>query len=92
MAARVNAGEFAGPYLYDESQEVARSFGAAVTPDVYVINADGVLVYHGAPDEDQDEPKLNAHWIRAALDDVLAGRPVGLTSTKPVGCTIKWSI
>jgi peroxiredoxin len=91
MAARVAAGEFAGPYLFDESQEVARSFGATVTPDVYVINGDGVLVYHGAPDENQDEPQLNAQWIRAALDDVLAGRPVKLASTKPTGCTIKWS-
>ena len=91
MTARVVAGEFAGPYLYDESQEVARAFGAAVTPDVYVISADGDLVYHGAPDEDHDEPKLEAQWVRAALDDLLAGRPIELASTKPVGCTIKWS-
>jgi hypothetical protein len=91
MADRVAAGEFAGPYLHDESQEVARSYGAAVTPDVFVISGDGDLVYHGAPDEDHDQPKLDAEWVRAALDDVLGGRPVELASTKPVGCTIKWS-
>ena len=91
MAARVAAGEFAGPYLHDESQDVARAFGASVTPDVYVISADGDLVYHGAPDENHDEPKLDAQWLRAALDDVIAGRALELASTKPVGCTIKWS-
>jgi peroxiredoxin len=91
MSARVAAGEFAGPYLHDEAQDVARAYGALVTPDVFVISGGGELVYRGAPDEDHDNPKLNAQWVRDALDDLLAGRPVELASTKPVGCTIKWS-
>jgi peroxiredoxin len=91
MTDRVVAGEFAGPYLHDETQEVAREFGAAVTPDVFVIRADGTLAYRGAPDADHDQPSLNAQWVRDALDDVLGGRPVSLEATKPVGCTIKWS-
>ena len=90
MAARVNAGEFAGPYLHDPSQEVARAWGATVTPDVYVLDAHGQLVYHGAPDADYHDESLAAQWLREALDDVLAQRPVARTQTRPVGCTIKW--
>lgn len=89
MRARVEAGEFAGPYLVDATQEVAQAWGATVTPDVFVTDATGV-VYRGAPDGDYNDPSLNAEWLRAALDDVLAGRPVKQPGTKPVGCTIKW--
>ena len=89
MRARVEAGEFAGPYLFDETQEVARAWGAKTTPDVFVTDASGV-VYRGAPDADHGDPSLNAEWLRAALDDVLAGRPVANPETKPVGCSVKW--
>jgi peroxiredoxin len=89
MQARVDAGEFAGPYLHDATQEVARAWGAKTTPDVFVTDASGV-VYRGAPDADHGDPSLNAQWLRAALDDVLAGRPVANPETKPVGCSIKW--
>src|ERR1700728_4596173 len=76
MATRVNAGEFAGPYLHDSTQEVARAWGAAVTPDVYLLDAHGQLVYHGAPDADHHDESLAADWLREALDAVLAQRPV----------------
>ena len=89
MKARVDAGEFATPYLHDESQEVARAWDAKTTPDVFVTDGSGV-VYRGAPDADHGDPSLNAQWLRAALDDVLAGRPVANPETKPVGCSIKW--
>jgi peroxiredoxin len=89
MKARVDAGEFAGPYLHDEAQEVARAWGAQKTPDVFVTDANGI-VYRGAPDADHGDPSLNAEWLRAALDDVLAGRPVANPETKPVGCSVKW--
>jgi peroxiredoxin len=90
MAARVRAGEFAGPYLYDETQEVARAWGARVTPDVFVLDADLRLAYRGAPDADHRNESLKAGWLRAALDSVLAGRPVAEPVTEPVGCSIKW--
>jgi AhpC/TSA family len=90
MAARVSAGEFAGPYLHDDTQEVAHAWGAAVTPDVYVLDRAGQLSYHGAPDADYGEESLAAGWLRDALEDVLAERPVVLAETKPVGCSIKW--
>ena len=89
MKARVDNGEFAGPYLVDESQEVARAYDAKTTPDVFVL-VNGEVVYRGAPDGDPRDPAHNAEWLRAALDDVLAGRPVSQPRTTPVGCSIKW--
>ena len=90
MAARVSAGEFAGPYLRDDTQEVARAWGAAVPPDVYVLDGAGRLAYHGAPDAAYGDESLAAGWLRDALEDVLAQRPVVRAETKPVGCSIKW--
>ena len=90
MAERVDAGEFAGPYLHDATQEVARAWDAAVTPDVYVLDAEGRLAYHGAPDADHGEESLAAVWLRDALDSVLAKQPVARAETQPRGCSIKW--
>ena len=90
MKARVDEGNFAAPYLHDESQSVARGWGARTTPDVFVVRPDGVLAYRGAPDADHGDPQLRAQWLRSALDDVLAGDPVSNPETEPVGCSIKW--
>ncbi len=90
MAARVGRGEFAGPYLRDETQDVAQAFGATVTPDVFVLDRQGRLAYHGAPDADHRDEGLEAQWLRGALDDVIHDRPVARAQTRPVGCTIKW--
>jgi peroxiredoxin len=90
MGARVRAGEFSGPYLHDATQDVARAWEAGVTPEVYVIGADGRLAYRGAPDADHGDESLAAGWLRQALDDVLAGRPVNQPETRAVGCSIKW--
>jgi peroxiredoxin len=90
MTARVGAGEFAGPYLHDATQEVARAWGAAVTPDVYVLDGEGRLAYHGAPDGDHGDESLAAVWLRDALDSVLAKQPVARAETQPRGCSIKW--
>jgi peroxiredoxin len=90
MTARVREGAFAGPYLHDATQDVARAWGAAVTPDVFVLDGEGRLVYHGAPDDDYGDESLAARWLRDALDDALAKRTVARAETKPVGCSIKW--
>jgi peroxiredoxin len=93
MRARVQAGEFDGvPYLRDESQEVAKAYDAKTTPDVFVLDAENVLRYRGAPDADYDDPAQNATYIRAALDAILEGREPDLTETEPVGCSIKWRV
>ena len=89
-ARRVAAGDFAGPYLRDEPQDVTRAWGAEKTPDVFVVDRAGVLVYRGAPDADHDDESQRASYLRQALDDVLAGRPVALAETPPRGCGVKW--
>ena len=91
MRERVAAdGGWPMPYLYDESQEVARDYDAKTTPDCFVIDADGRIAYRGAPDADHQDPALNAAWLRDALDAVLAGEEPAQAETKPVGCSIKW--
>jgi peroxiredoxin len=91
MRARVERGEFDGVrYLRDESQEVARAYDARTTPDVFVLDSDGILRYRGAPDADHDDPSQNAAWLRGALDAVLDGRAPDPAETTPVGCSIKW--
>jgi hypothetical protein len=77
-------------YLFDESLEVARAFDAKTTPDVYVLDAQLVVRYRGAPDGEWDVEAAQAGWLRDALDAVLAGREVPRPQTNSVGCPIKW--
>jgi thiol-disulfide isomerase/thioredoxin len=91
MKKRVQAdGGWPHPYLRDESQEVARAFGAQTTPDVFVLDAEGVLRYRGAPDADHRDESQGAAWLREALDAVLAGEQPSRPETEPVGCSVKW--
>lgn len=90
MQKRVREEQWPLPYLHDESQDVARAFGAKVTPDVFVLDAEGKLRYRGAPDSDYSDPSHNASWLRDALDAVLAGREPDTRETDPVGCSVKW--
>ncbi len=91
MRERVEAdGGWPHPYLRDESQEVARAYAARTTPDVFVLDADRVLRYRGAPDADHSDESLDARWLRDALDAVRAGDPPAPAETEPVGCSVKW--
>ena len=78
------------PYLRDETQEVARGYGAKTTPDVFVLDAGGRLRYRGAPDADHQDEAQNAVWLREALDALLAGEEPARPETDPVGCSVKW--
>lgn len=91
-AMREQAGTDGGPELYlrDEAQDVARRFGAEVTPDVFVVDADMRIRYRGAPDENHEDPAANGLWLREALDDVLSGVELRRPRTEPVGCAITW--
>jgi peroxiredoxin len=90
MRARVDAGEFATPYLRDEAQSAARAFGARKTPDVFVFDADMRLAYRGAPDRDYQDEAQDAAWLRGALAAVLSGKSPEPGETDPVGCGLKW--
>jgi peroxiredoxin len=80
------------PYLHDESQEVARAYRAACTPDFYVFDKDQKLVYRGQMDGSRpgNATPVTGKDLRAALDAVLAGRPVPGDQWPSMGCNIKW--
>ena len=91
MRERVqSAGGWPAPYLRDESQEVARGYGAEATPDVFILDVDLRLRYRGAPDADHKDPGQDAAWLRGALDAVLEGRDPEPALTDPIGCSVKW--
>jgi peroxiredoxin len=91
MKERARAKGFNFPYLYDESQAVARAYGAQRTPEVFVFDKSGSLHYHGTIDDNYENPNaVQQHYLRDALDAVLAGQSPATTETQPVGCTIKW--
>jgi peroxiredoxin len=83
-------GPWPAPYLRDETQATARAYGAKTTPDVFVLDADHVVRYRGAPDADHQDPAQGAAWLRAALDAVLSGAGPEVAETEPVGCSVKW--
>jgi peroxiredoxin len=90
MKARLTEHPWPMPYLRDESQAVARAYGALTTPDVYIFDADGLLAYRGAPDADYDDESQNAAWLREALDALLVGGRPEPAETESVGCSVKW--
>ena len=92
LRQRQESGAFAGELLRDAGQGVARSFGATATPEVFVLDATGVIRYHGAPDADYADPSRNAGWVRESLDAVLDGRAVERAGTPPAGCSLKWRV
>lgn len=91
MKARAREKGFNFPYLYDETQEVARAYGAERTPEVFVFDRERVLRYHGAIDDNYADPaQVHAHYLRDALNAVLAAQQPPAQETAPVGCTVKW--
>lgn len=81
---------FTFPYAVDATSEVAVAFGASKTPEVYLFDKDGKLVYHGAVDDNRDAPKVTQTYLKNALTAVAAGKPVATGETKAVGCGIKF--
>jgi len=80
------------PYLYDESQDIGRAYGAACTPDFYIFDKDLKCVYRGQMDDSRpsNDIPVTGKDIRAALDAVLAGKPVNEEQKPGIGCNIKW--
>ncbi len=73
----------------DAGNVVADRFGAQVTPETFVIDRNGFILYHGSIDDSQNPANIKSQNLRLALDAVLAGRPVEKAQTKAFGCTIK---
>ena len=91
MKARAEAKQYPFPYLYDESQQIAKAFGAVCTPHIFVLNAERSLIYEGRIDDNwQDESSVKQHDLRDALEAALNNQPVPRPQTNPMGCSIKW--
>lgn len=75
--------------VYRDSGNVAELFNAQVTPETYVVNKAGVLRYHGAIDDSQNEARIKKQSLRAALNEVLTGKTVTVAETKAFGCSVK---
>ncbi len=88
--ARQNGYTF--PYLIDESQTAAKAYRAACTPDIFLFDKSRKLVYRGQFDDSRPGKDLpvTGKDLRAALDAVLAGKPVAANQTPSLGCNIKW--
>ena len=92
MKVRAAYRHFNFPYLYDgDTQTVARAFGPAATPHVFVFDESRRLRYDGRVDDSQREKLVKRHDARDAIDAVLAGRPVAVTHTPSIGCSTKWA-
>jgi len=80
------------PYLFDESQKVAKAYDAACTPDFYIFDKALRCVYRGQLDDSRpgNEIPVTGRDIRTALDEILAGKSVSLTQKPSLGCNIKW--
>jgi peroxiredoxin len=90
MQKRAKEKQFNFPYTYDETQSVARGYGAKVTPHIFLVNPEGVVIYRGAIDNNQDPKLADKAYLRAALNQALTGQKVATPTTKAFGCTIKW--
>jgi peroxiredoxin len=94
MKKRAAEMKYSFPYLFDETQQVAKDFGATRTPHVYVLknnNGKFTVEYIGAIDDNTDNPNaVTAKYVEGAIEALKSNQKPGITFTKAIGCTIKW--
>lgn len=82
---------FPFPYVQDESQAIAKAYGATRTPEIFLFDADRKLQYHGTVDDNYEDAGAVQHtYLRDAIEAMLAGQAPAVADTDAVGCTIKW--
>lgn len=94
MQKQAKKMHYAFPYLLDDTQQTALAYGATKTPHVFILTRTGAdlkVAYIGAIDNNTEDAKAaTSKYVETALSEIMAGKPVGTTSTKAVGCGIKW--
>ncbi len=91
MQERAKEKKFNFDYLRDDTQEIARAFNAACTPEFYVYDKERKLRYHGKLDDSPREPStVKVPYLKNAIEDLLAGKSPRLEQTSAIGCSIKW--
>jgi peroxiredoxin len=89
--ARAKSLNLAVPYVIDDTSNVARAFGASVTPEAFLFDAGGKLAYHGTIDDNHRDPtKVEKRYLKDALDAVVAGKAPAVRESKGLGCGIKF--
>ncbi len=91
MQERAKQRGFEFPYVVDATSGVAREFGATRTPEAFLFDADGKLVYHGAVDDNHKSAEIaKEHYLKDALESLSGGKGIAVKETKAVGCGIKF--
>lgn len=91
MVARIKEHKFPWLYLYDESQDVAKTYGALRTPHFFVFDNARILIYTGrGVDNPHDTSKMTVNDLDRVLEEHVAGNPVSVPLTNPIGCNVKW--
>lgn len=90
MKTRAKDLGFKFPYVVDATSDLARAFGATHTPEIFLFNASGKLVYHGAVDDNRDEKAVQKPYLVEAVMSVAVGKSVATAETKSFGCGIKF--
>jgi len=89
MKVRAAEKKFAFPYLFDETQMIAKKFGAGYTPECFVLNQKREVVYMGAIDDSPDKTKVKVKYLEDAVAAALVGGLPKITETVPIGCRIR---
>lgn len=91
MVQRMEEHQFPWLYLYDESQEIARDYGALRTPQFYIFDRARKLIYTGrGVDSPRDTSKMTVNDLERVLEEHLNGQPISIEMTNPIGCNVKW--
>ena len=90
MKERAKEKGFTFPYLWDESQQIAKDYGAKYTPEFFVLGKDRKLVYMGSLDDSPAGDKISKHYVVDAIESTLAERSVEVAETVPIGCRIRF--
>ena len=91
MVARMKQRKFPWLYLYDQPQAVAKAYGALRTPHFFVFDKDRRLIYTGrGVDNPRDTSRMKVNDLERAIEEHLAGKPVSVPLTNPIGCNVKW--
>ena len=91
MVKRMEEKKFPWVYLYDQSQEIAKKYGALRTPHFYVFNQDRLLVYTGrGVDNPKDVSKMTTNNLDIVLEELTSGKQISVPVTNPLGCNVKW--
>ncbi|MCA9217618.1 MAG: thioredoxin family protein [Planctomycetales bacterium] len=90
MKEKAEAKEFKFPYLFDETQKIARDYGAGYTPEFFVLDKDRKIVYMGAMDDSPDAKKVKQQYVQVAVDAVLGDGKIEKSETVPIGCRVRY--